>query len=62
MRRWREKVLLPQFFAPQIRTTGGGEVGESKTMDSAASDHSSGIKILGDEFSSSKKEDMDGFY
>lgn len=45
-------MVLPLFLAPQMRATGGGDVIESYAMDSAASDHSSGINIFGDGLSS----------
>lgn len=27
--RWREKVVFPEFLAPQMKESGGGEVTES---------------------------------
>ena len=51
LRRWREKVVLPEFLAPQTKAMGGGEAAESYAMASAASDHSSGMNISGESFS-----------
>lgn len=55
LRRWREKVVLPEFLGPQTKTTFGVEEADntekSRAMDSAALAHSSGIWISGDGFS-----------
>lgn len=51
-------MVLPQFLAPQITATGGGEVTESYAIESAASDHSSGMYMSGDGLSGSNSEGM----
>lgn len=47
---------MPQFLAPQIKTIGAVEVGELNAMASAASDHSSGMYMVGDGSSVSDTE------